>query len=63
MNKNTYDVTNPRGELIGRVKAKDLYCAAKQARKKFWPIGVTNFKCSVSINRDAALANPCALSS
>jgi hypothetical protein len=49
--KNTYDITNPSGLLIGRVKAKDTHCAAKQARRKFWPKGETNFRFSVGINR------------
>lgn len=37
-----------RGRVVGTVKAKDLYCAARQARKKFWPKGSTTFSFAVS---------------
>lgn len=50
--KNTYDVKTQQGDLIGKVKAKDLHCAAIQARRKFWPKGASAFAFSISINRE-----------
>jgi hypothetical protein len=55
--KNTYDITDRNGALIGQVKAKDMHLAAKQARRKFWPKGETSFRFSVSVNRDISSAN------
>lgn len=49
--KYTFDIMNPVGILIGQVKAKDLHCAAKQARRKFWPKGEVSFRFRVGINR------------
>ena len=48
--KQTYEVT-VAGKVIGEVKAKDLTCAARQARKEFWPVGETRFRFAVSIKR------------
>lgn len=52
--KSTYDVTTPSGGLIGQVRAKDLHCAAKQARRKFWPKGESRFRFCVGLHRAPA---------
>lgn len=51
-----YEVTS-EGRVLGTVKAKDLHCAAKQARKKYWPTGQSRFTFQVCIKRDVAMSS------
>ena len=54
--KHIYEVTS-KGHVLGTLKAKDLHCATKQARKKYWPIGQSHFTFQVCIKRDVTMSS------